>query len=366
MPSIFKVIPAVVLLVLILVLVCGIFLDSLLPQSLIFAMLSLALLALRGGRRWLGSFRLMLPFLLSLVFVYVLFGLCGLREQSGQPGSLPYWLSFGARRILLFVNSVLAFRLFFSVVSFDELLALPIGIAWQKYFILGKPLYNTAESAYAQINGHQALIASEQRSGLHFRHRFKARLAALLALLMALLDTARHKGRLIDNRLLHCHSRPASGTGDWYLILGFTVLVTVATVIVPIPVPGGGFFNFGDVMVVFVGLYAGSKAGALAGGIGSAIADLLLFPLFAPITLLVKGCEGLVCGLAHNKGPVLRILFPLLGSMILVAGYFAGEWFMPQLGKAVALADLPANLVQAAAGFFGGRLLFAAARYLDL
>ncbi|MBW6514060.1 MAG: ECF transporter S component [Candidatus Syntrophosphaera sp.] len=165
---------------------------------------------------------------------------------------------------------------------------------------------------------------------------------------------------------MHCHAGKKSKTSQWYQILGFVVLVTVATMIIPIPVPGGGFFNFGDVMIVFVGLYAGKKAGALAGGIGSAIADLLLFPLFAPITLVVKGIEGFICGLAHQKKGLLQFVFPLLGSAFIVLGYFVGEWFMPQLGKAVAMADLPVNVVQASAGFIGGRALYEAARYLDL
>ncbi len=152
----------------------------------------------------------------------------------------------------------------------------------------------------------------------------------------------------------------------WYLVVGFTVLVMVATLLIRIPIAGGGYFNFGDVVVVFVGLYAGKWIGAIAGGVGSALADLIGFPIFAPITLVVKGLEGFVCGLAHEKSDVFTILFPLLGVYLMVAGYFVGTWLFPQLGLAAAVADLLANVIQAAAGFIGGRALFEAAKRLGI
>jgi hypothetical protein len=50
----------------------------------------------------------------------------------------------------------------------------------------------------------------------------------------------------------------------------------------------------------------------------------------------------------------------MIGAVLMVTVYFAGTWIMPSFGKAVALAELPANLLQAGFGFVGGRLLFAA------
>ena len=89
----------------------------------------------------------------------------------------------------------------------------------------------------------------------------------------------------------------------WYLSVGFTVLVMVTTLLIRIPVPGGGYFNFGDVIIVFCGLYAGKKAGMIAGGIGSALADLIGFPIFAPVTLIAKGLLGLFAGMAKRRMP---------------------------------------------------------------
>jgi len=140
----------------------------------------------------------------------------------------------------------------------------------------------------------------------------------------------------------------------WYLIVGLTVMVMIATVLVRIPVPGGGYFNLGDVVIIFSGLFGGWKAGLIAGGFGSAFADLIGFPVFAPVTLLVKGLEGLVAGLAKPDVKWQTYLFPAIAVIIMVAGYFFGCWIFPNLGFAVAVADLPVNIVQAAAGYFGG------------
>jgi len=130
--------------------------------------------------------------------------------------------------------------------------------------------------------------------------------------------------------------------------------------LIRIPIPGGGYFNFGDVIIVFCGLYAGRKAGLIAGGIGSALADLIGFPIFAPITLVAKGLLGLFAGMGKDKAGFVKNLYPILGAAIMVLVYFGGTWILPAMGKAAALADLPANLIQASLGFIGGRLLYAA------
>ncbi len=366
MSPVLKLALALLLLIAVLAMVLGVFMNNLAVQLGSFAALSLTLLAVKGRQRWFSAYRLMLPFLISLSLVYLLFGVLRVRTPEGEPGSISRWLELGLPRILLFANSVLAFQLFFALVGFDDLLRLPLRIGVLKYLILGKILFANAFNAYDQIIWHQSLIPSEQGVKLSLAHRFRVRLAAVLALLLFLLRESRIRGGQIDNRIACCHGGKILGTGRWYQILGFIVLVTVATMIIPIPVPGGGFFNFGDVLIVFTGLWAGSKAGAIAGGIGSAIADLLLFPLFAPITLVVKGLEGYICGLGHRRSGIWQFVFPLAGSGVIVIGYFLGSWALPQLGKAVAIADLPVNLVQASVGFIGGRALFEAARYLDL
>lgn len=152
----------------------------------------------------------------------------------------------------------------------------------------------------------------------------------------------------------------------WYHLVGYTIVVMVSTLFIRIPLPGGGYFNFGDVTVIFVGLYAGSLGGALAGGIGSALADLIGFPIFAPVTLIAKGAEGLVAGLGKGRGSVLNYLYPILGALLMVLAYFYGTWLLPTFGIGAAIAEIPANLSQAVLGNIGARILLVAVRRMGL
>jgi len=145
----------------------------------------------------------------------------------------------------------------------------------------------------------------------------------------------------------------------WYYIVSLIVLVLVATKVIMIPIPGGGYFNLGDTMVVFSGLYGGKKAGLLAGGIGSALADAISGPfiVWMPITFVAKGLEGWICGFAKGQTGTIRLLYLLIGVLVMVITYFFGAILMPPLGIGFAVADLPANFIQAGTGLLGGLAL---------
>jgi uncharacterized membrane protein len=127
-------------------------------------------------------------------------------------------------------------------------------------------------------------------------------------------------------------------------------LATVATMMFTFPIPAtNGFFNLGDVIVVVSGLTFGPLIGGISGGVGSALADILLgYGTYAPFTLIIKGCEGLIVGyLAGGKDDqkISRVIIAwIAGGIILVGGYFIVQVFM--YGFAGALVELPANLVQ--------------------
>ncbi|MFA6721419.1 MAG: hypothetical protein WCR92_08400, partial [Candidatus Cloacimonadaceae bacterium] len=104
MPAPLKLALALALLIAILVLVLGVYMNVLAVQLSCFVALSLLLLILRGVKSWLSGYRMMLPFLISLVLVYVLFGILKIRTQEGEPGSVIHWLDFGLKRIMLFAN----------------------------------------------------------------------------------------------------------------------------------------------------------------------------------------------------------------------------------------------------------------------
>ena len=62
-----------------------------------------------------------------------------------------------------------------------------------------------------------------------------------------------------------------------------------------------GYFNLGETAIYVAALVFGPFAGAIAGGIGAAIADMILMPIFAPGTLIIKGVEGAIVGFLGKK-----------------------------------------------------------------
>ena len=133
------------------------------------------------------------------------------------------------------------------------------------------------------------------------------------------------------------------------LIVVMSALVAVGTLIVRIPNPMGGYFNVGDVMIFVAALAFGPLVGGAAGGLGSAVADIIGFPLFAVPTLIIKGLEGLIAGLVANKKSVYRDIFSVVAAGAeMVIGYFLVEVYLWGLGGA--LTEVPANVAQIAVG----------------
>ncbi|MQY62235.1 ECF transporter S component [archaeon] len=128
-----------------------------------------------------------------------------------------------------------------------------------------------------------------------------------------------------------------------------SALVAVGTLIVRIPNPMGGYFNVGDVMIFVAALTFNPLIGGVAGGLGSAIADIIGFPVFALPTLVIKGLEGLLASLITNKKNVYRdVLAVVAAGTEMVIGYFLVELYLWGLGGA--LGEIPANIAQIAIG----------------
>lgn len=121
--------------------------------------------------------------------------------------------------------------------------------------------------------------------------------------------------------------------------------VAVATMI-HIPVPGFRlYFNFGEGVLYVAALTFGARYGA-AGGLGAALADLLLgYPLWAPLTLAIKGAEGYVVGRLAARG---RIVALLAGAAIMIVGYTTAAGFL--YGWKAAPVELATDLVQTGMG----------------
>jgi len=126
-----------------------------------------------------------------------------------------------------------------------------------------------------------------------------------------------------------------------------TALVTVGTMLIRIPNPMGGYFNVGDAVVFVCALTLNPAVSGFAGGVGSAIADMIGFPLFVIPTLIVKGLEGLLASLISNRKSVFRDLLAVgIAGSEMVIGYFLVELYPLEWGLAGALAEVPGNIAQ--------------------
>lgn len=96
--------------------------------------------------------------------------------------------------------------------------------------------------------------------------------------------------------------RTASQIALWGIT---SAIVCLATIFLRIPIISvNGYVNLGDAFIFLFAALFGPLTAMISGGIGSAIADLIGYPLFAPFTLVIKALEGLIAGL------MIKILFP--------------------------------------------------------
>lgn len=153
------------------------------------------------------------------------------------------------------------------------------------------------------------------------------------------------------------------------LLMAIVFLLTFFTKI-PGLIPQG-YVNLGDSAVIVAGVILGPVWGFLAGAVGSAASDIALgFTIYAPITFLVKGFEAVIASIVYrvimrkmasnnigsnSRGFVAHLTASICGGITMFTGYFLAEWFiLPILDKgfgiAVAVTDLPANIIQGAVG----------------
>jgi uncharacterized membrane protein len=140
----------------------------------------------------------------------------------------------------------------------------------------------------------------------------------------------------------------------------FASLVFVVTgLIPPITIPAtSGYFNLGEPIIYIAALVFGPIVGGVAGGIGASLADAYLgFAYFAPGTLIIKGFEGIIVGFLNVKlqkrihnATVCACIAVVCGGLEMVTGYFLYEQFVLGYPFAVALVEVPFNLVQMSIG----------------
>ncbi len=142
------------------------------------------------------------------------------------------------------------------------------------------------------------------------------------------------------------------------LIAVLTALTTAVTAALVVPFPTtSGYLNIGDTIVMTSGLLLGPAGAFFVGGVGSAMVDAVYAPQYVPITLMVKGCEGLVVSLishGNEPGKKLRpqdVLALVCGAIVMLLGYFGGETWVLMVGIGPALLELVGvNSIQVAVG----------------
>jgi uncharacterized membrane protein len=140
------------------------------------------------------------------------------------------------------------------------------------------------------------------------------------------------------------------------LIAVLTALTTAVTAALVIPFPTtSGYLNIGDTVVMIGGLLLGPVGAFFIGGVGSAMVDVVVAPQFAPITLVVKGCEGLVVALVSH-GPdspgrlrIRDVIALVCGALVMLTGYFVAETLLLGIGPAM-LELVGVNSIQVTVG----------------
>ncbi|MBQ2738610.1 MAG: ECF transporter S component [Oscillibacter sp.] len=130
-------------------------------------------------------------------------------------------------------------------------------------------------------------------------------------------------------------------------------LTCVATLIITVPSPTGGFMNLGDTIVLLSAYLLGPLWGAAAAGIGSAMADMIAgYALYVPATLVIKGTMALLAALLYralDRKSQAILLCGFLAEAMMVLGYWGYDGLL--MGSlAGAAVGIPSNLMQALFG----------------
>ena len=137
-------------------------------------------------------------------------------------------------------------------------------------------------------------------------------------------------------------------------------LVCVATMIIRLPSPLGGYLNLGDGIVLLCGWLLSPVYGFLAAAIGSGLADILSgYVVYAPVTFVIKGVMALlafyIAKKMHTRPLTAKLVGGIAAEVVMVGGYLLFESCI--YGFVPSLVNVPANAVQGLAGLIIGLLL---------
>lgn len=135
----------------------------------------------------------------------------------------------------------------------------------------------------------------------------------------------------------------------------FTAITCVATMLIQIPTPIGGYVHAGDAFVVLGAMVLGGLWGSVAAGLGSALADIIFgFTVYAPGTFVIKFIVAVTVSAVFRALPIKKMFLrafiaSLVAEACMVALYFIYESTILGFGIA-AVAEIIPNALQ---GLFG-------------
>lgn len=145
----------------------------------------------------------------------------------------------------------------------------------------------------------------------------------------------------------------------------FSALCCVATMMIRIPSPVGGYINAGDAVVLLGAFFLGPIAGGIAAGLGSALADALAgYMVYVPATFIIKFLMAFLAALIfrqlQKKSVSAAVMIGgIAAEVIMIAGYFAFTALILGLGWG-ALPEIPGNVAQGVFGIAAAAVLRAA------
>lgn len=121
-------------------------------------------------------------------------------------------------------------------------------------------------------------------------------------------------------------------------------LTFVATVIIKIPSPIGGYVNLGDSVVLLSGYLLSPIYAFFASAIGSALGDVYSgYLVYLPVTFVIKGVMSVIMHYGRK-----RIVSGAIAEAFMILGYYIFEGFL--YGFTPSLINIPANAVQGVVG----------------
>lgn len=126
------------------------------------------------------------------------------------------------------------------------------------------------------------------------------------------------------------------------MIFGLTML--------HVPIGAGGYIHVGDAVIYVTAMLMGGPWAFISAAIGAACADIVSgFAVYAIPSAIIKILIAVPFVLVSKKEAKLlsfrTALFTIISGVITVLGYFAADMILYREG---AIADLPANIIQAA------------------